>query len=31
VTAENGEKSVVDNPATLVWALRLLYLECAGL
>ena len=31
MTAENGEKSVVDNPATLVWALRLLYLECAGL
>jgi hypothetical protein len=31
VTAEKGEKSVVDNPATLVWALRLLYLECAGL
>jgi hypothetical protein len=26
-----GEKSVVDNPATLVWAVRLLYLECAGL
>jgi hypothetical protein len=26
-----GEKSVVDNPSTLVWAVRLLYLECAGL
>jgi hypothetical protein len=26
-----GEKSVVDNPATLTWAVRLLYLECAGL
>jgi len=26
-----GEKSVVDNPATLVWAVRLLYLECAAL
>jgi len=31
VTAEKGEKSVVDNPATLVWAVRLLYLQCAGL
>ena len=31
MTAEKGEKSVVDNPATLVWAVRLLYLECAGL
>ena len=31
MTAENGEKSVVDNPATLVWAVRLLYLQCAGL
>ena len=27
----SGEKSVVDKPATLVWAIRLLYLECAGL
>jgi len=27
----NGEKSVVDKPATLGWAIRLLYLECAGL
>lgn len=27
----NGEKAVVDKPATLVWAVRLLYLECAGL
>ncbi|XVV11860.1 hypothetical protein ACQP2X_44730 [Actinoplanes sp. CA-131856] len=26
-----GEKSVVDNPSTLVWAVRLLYLECAAL
>ncbi|MET0423059.1 MAG: hypothetical protein ABW046_04255 [Actinoplanes sp.] len=26
-----GEKSVVDNPATLVWAVRLLLLECAAL
>jgi hypothetical protein len=26
-----GEKSVVDNPATLVLAVWLLYLECAGL
>ncbi len=26
-----GEKSVVDNPATLLWAVRLLYLECAAL
>ncbi|WP_250027537.1 hypothetical protein [Paractinoplanes maris] len=26
-----GEKSVVDKPATLVWAVRLLYLECAAL
>lgn len=26
-----GEKSVVDKPATLVWAVRLLYLQCAGL
>ncbi|WP_433297627.1 hypothetical protein ACQP2F_41505 [Actinoplanes sp. CA-030573] len=26
-----GEKSVVDNPATLLWAVRLLFLECAGL
>ncbi|MEV4349553.1 hypothetical protein AB0J83_34260 [Actinoplanes sp. NPDC049596] len=26
-----GEKSVVDNPATLVWAVRLLYLESAAL
>ena len=26
-----GEKSVVDKPATLHWAIRLLYLECAGL
>ncbi|WP_030438687.1 hypothetical protein [Actinoplanes subtropicus] len=31
MTAEKGEKSVVDNPATLVWAVRLLYLQCAGL
>jgi hypothetical protein len=31
VTAEKGEKSVVDNQATLVWAVRLLYLQCAGL
>jgi len=31
VTAEKGEKAIVDNPATLVWAVRLLYLECAGL
>ena len=31
MTAENGENAVVDNPATLVWAVRLLYLECAGL
>jgi len=31
VTAEKREKSVVDNPATLVWAVRLLYLQCAGL
>jgi hypothetical protein len=27
----NGEKAVVDKPATLVWAVRLLYLQCAGL
>ena len=26
-----GEKAVVDNPASLVWAVRLLYLECAAL
>jgi hypothetical protein len=26
-----GEKSVVDKPATLLWAERLLYLQCAGL
>jgi hypothetical protein len=26
-----GEKSVVDNPPTLVWAVRLLLLECVGL
>jgi hypothetical protein len=26
-----GEKSVVDKPATLLWAVRLLYLESAGL
>jgi hypothetical protein len=26
-----GEKSVVDNPATLIWAVRLLFLQCAGL
>jgi hypothetical protein len=26
-----GEKSVVDNPATLVWAVRLLFLECVAL
>jgi hypothetical protein len=26
-----GEKDVVDKPATLVWASRLLFLECAGL
>jgi hypothetical protein len=26
-----GEKSVVDKPATLLWAVRLLYLQCAGL
>ena len=26
-----GEKSVVDNPTTLVWAVRLLYLEFAAL
>ncbi|MCM4076935.1 hypothetical protein [Paractinoplanes hotanensis] len=26
-----GEKSVVDKPSTLVWAVRLLYLECAAL
>jgi hypothetical protein len=26
-----GEKSAVDNPATLVWAVRLLHLESAGL
>jgi hypothetical protein len=26
-----GEKSVVDNPTSLVWAERLLYLESAGL
>jgi hypothetical protein len=31
VTAEKGENAVVDNPATLVWAVRLLYLQCAGL
>jgi hypothetical protein len=31
VTAEKGAKAVVDNPATLVWAVRLLYLQCAGL
>lgn len=31
MTAEKREKSVVDNPATLVWAVRLLYLQCAGL
>jgi hypothetical protein len=29
--AVKGEKSVVDKPATLAWAVRLLYLECAGL
>ena len=27
----NGEKSVVDKPVTLAWAIRLLYLEFAGL
>jgi hypothetical protein len=26
-----GDKSVVDKPATLLWAVRLLYLECVGL
>lgn len=26
-----GEKAVVDNPSTLMWAVRLLYLECAAL
>ncbi|WP_308121459.1 hypothetical protein [Paractinoplanes bogorensis] len=26
-----GEKSVVDNPTTLLWAVRLLYLECLAL
>jgi hypothetical protein len=26
-----GEKSVVDNPPSLLWAVRLLYLECAAL
>jgi hypothetical protein len=26
-----GEKSVVDKPTTLLWAVRLLYLQCAGL
>jgi hypothetical protein len=26
-----GEKSVVEKPATLLWAVRLLYLQCAGL
>ncbi|MGK5679048.1 hypothetical protein [Actinoplanes sp. URMC 104] len=26
-----SEKSVVDSPATLVWAVRLLYLECLAL
>jgi hypothetical protein len=26
-----GEKSVVDKPVTLLWAVRLLYLQCAGL
>jgi hypothetical protein len=26
-----GEKTVVDNPQSLVWAVWLLYLECAGL
>ncbi|MCU7724489.1 hypothetical protein ODJ79_12250 [Actinoplanes sp. KI2] len=31
MTAEKGENAVVDNPATLVWAVRLLYLQCAGL
>jgi hypothetical protein len=31
VSAENGENAVVDSPATLVWAVRLLYLQCAGL
>lgn len=29
--AVTGEKSVVDKPATLLWAVRLLFLECAGL
>lgn len=29
--AVTGEKSVVDKPATLLWAVRLLYLQCAGL
>ena len=31
MTAEKREKAVVDNPATLVWAVWLLYLQCAGL
>ncbi|MDY7088767.1 MAG: hypothetical protein SYR96_27135 [Actinomycetota bacterium] len=26
-----GEKSVVDNPSTLMWAVRLLHLQCAAL
>jgi hypothetical protein len=26
-----GEKSVVDKPTTLLWAVRLLYLQCAAL
>jgi hypothetical protein len=26
-----GEKSVVDKPATLLWAVRLLYLECVAM
>ena len=29
--AVTGEKSVVDKPPTLLWAVRLLYLQCAAL
>ncbi|MFF5293753.1 hypothetical protein [Paractinoplanes globisporus] len=31
MSGEKGEKSVVDNPATLLWAVRLLYVQCVGL
>ena len=31
MSGEKGEKSVVDNPATLLWAVRLLYVQSVGL